>query len=642
MSNDATGYLVLKRPDGFGDVLPLTDNRRYTAGRATDSDMVLKDDLCSRRHAEMFRTPAGWVVRDMSSMNGCFVNDSRVTGTHPVGSGDVVRFGRTEYLFLHSLDHLPPVAESEPEATISDDGYHITRRADRTKYLPPQPAPAAAATLSADRLTQSDAVGVLYRLAVDTAAARSEDELAGLVLDALLRGTPAEVGAVLAVSEGGEVRTLVHKLRGAGPQTYHQVSNFVTREVLSTRQAVVAENVADEKHLRNRESLTEMRATSLICAPVAVADRILGLVHLYSTGSGGPLSADDLEFTLAAAKQFADVWERLRGRAGLTAENESLKAQLRIDSELVGKSEAIGRVMEQVGRAAGTKATVLIRGESGVGKELVARAIHLNSPRRDRAFICLNCAAITETLLESELFGHEKGAFTGATERMIGKFEAADTGTIFLDEIGELSGGAQAKLLRVLEGQPFERVGGNLPIKVDVRVVAATNRPLEDAVREGRFRKDLYFRLQVVQVDVPALRERITDVPLLAEHFLKKIVRETGRKRTGFTPAAVRKMSAHTWPGNVRELRNVVERAVVLGAGPQLDEADIWLSPLDLESAPVATPAYEPVPLDEIERRHILATLEHTAWNKSRASEILGIERSTLDRKIKGYGLLKK
>ncbi|MCU0703875.1 MAG: sigma 54-interacting transcriptional regulator [Fimbriiglobus sp.] len=636
MSTDATGFLVLKRADGFGDVIPLRDALRYTAGRAADCDVVLKDDLCSRRHGELFRSGAGWAVRDLNSMNGCFVNDSRVTGTHPLAGGDVVRFGRTEFLFLDSLDHLPPVADAD--ATVSDDGegYQITRRADRTKYLPPAPP-----SPPAGRLSTLDTVGVLYRLAVDTAAARTEEELAGMTLEALLGGTPAEVGAVLAVSDGGEVSSIAHRLRSNGPPTYHQVSNFVTREVLSTRQAVMAENVADEKHLRNRESLTELRATSLICAPVASGDRILGLVHLYATGASGQLTPDDLEFTLAAAKQLAVVWERLRGRVGLTAENESLKQQLRIDTELIGESEPITRVVEQVGLAAGTRATVLIRGESGVGKELVARAIHLNSPRRDRAFICLNCAAITESLLESELFGHEKGAFTGATERMIGKFEAADSGTIFLDEIGEMSGGAQAKLLRVLEGQPFERVGGNLPIRVDVRVVAATNRPLEDAVREGRFRKDLYFRLQVVQIDVPTLRERPDDVPLLANHFLKKIVRETGRKRTGFTPAAVRKLSGHTWPGNVRELRNVVERAVVLGAGPQIDDSDIWLSPLHLEAAPAIRPTYEAMPLEEVEKRHIAATLEHTGWNKSRAAEILGIERSTLDRKIKGYALKK-
>jgi Nif-specific regulatory protein len=269
--------------------------------------------------------------------------------------------------------------------------------------------------------------------------------------------------------------------------------------------------------------------------------------------------------------------------------------------------------------------------------------VHANSPRKDRPFVCLNCAALTETLLESELFGHEKGAFTGATERMAGKFESADGGTIFLDEIGEMALSTQAKFLRVLEGHPFERVGGNSPIKVDVRVVAATNSPLEDAVRAGSFRRDLFFRLQVVQIDVPPLRDRLDDVPLIAEHFLKRFVRETNRKIRGFSDAAVQKLKAYRWPGNVRELRNTVERAVALGSGPTIDAADIWLSELDV-GGPVfgaAGGGYRPEALEEVEKRHILETLRHTDWNKSQAAAILGIERSTLDRKIKGYDLKK-
>jgi DNA-binding NtrC family response regulator len=320
---------------------------------------------------------------------------------------------------------------------------------------------------------------------------------------------------------------------------------------------------------------------------------------------------------------------------------KSLKDQLRLESELVGESPALTNIEGQVARVAETKATVLIRGESGVGKELVARALHNSSPRRDAPFVTMNCAALTESLLESELFGHEKGAFTGATERMIGKFEAADAGTIFLDEIGEMALSTQAKFLRVLEGHPFERVGGNTPIKVDVRVVAATNRPLEEAVRAGTFRRDLFFRLQVVQLDVPPLRDRVEDVPLLAEHFLKRFVRETGRKIRGFTDGAVAKLRGYRWPGNVRELRNVVERAVALGSGPTIDASDIWLSELDVGSAVVAPLShhFKPESLEEVEKRHILETLKHTDWNKSQAAAILGIERSTLDRKIKGYGL---
>jgi Nif-specific regulatory protein len=223
---------------------------------------------------------------------------------------------------------------------------------------------------------------------------------------------------------------------------------------------------------------------------------------------------------------------------------------------------------------------------------------------------------------------------------MIGKFEAADQGTLFLDEIGEMALSTQAKFLRVLEGHSFERVGGNTPIKVDVRVVAATNRSLEDAVRASAFRRDLFYRLQVVEMTVPPLRDRISDVPLLANHFLKRFVRETGRKIRGFTPAAVEKLKRHSWPGNVRELRNVVERAVALGSGPVLDAGDVWLSNLEA-GAGVTLPElqYVPTSLEDMEKKHIRDTLEHTDWNKSQAAAILGIERSTLDRKIKTYDL---
>jgi Nif-specific regulatory protein len=286
---------------------------------------------------------------------------------------------------------------------------------------------------------------------------------------------------------------------------------------------------------------------------------------------------------------------------------------------------------------------VLIRGESGVGKELVARAVHFSSPRRTGPFVCLNCAALSETLLESELFGHEKGAFTGATERKIGKFEAADGGTLMLDEIGEMSSTIQAKFLRVLEGHPFERVGGSEQISVDVRVIAATNRDLEKDVTEGLFRRDLYFRLHVVDIVVPSLRKRPEDIAALAHHFLRKFNEETGRRLQGFSPAAMEALRRYRWPGNVRELKNVIERAVVLARGEHIDTEDLTLSKLATASDSVDALSqpeeYEPMSLAEIERRHILATLKSTGWNKSRTAGILGIERSTLDRKIRRYEL---
>jgi Nif-specific regulatory protein len=457
-----------------------------------------------------------------------------------------------------------------------------------------------------------------------------------MVLNALLEATPAEVGAILTLKESRNLEVTAQRHRDPKVTIYLPVSEFVSNEVMASREAILAEDVARDRYLKTRESLHGLGATSLICAPVIHQGKVHGLIHLYCTDPHRALSSEDLEFTMAVAKQLAMATHQVQKQESLEAANQTLRAQLRVESELVGDSRAIKEIHEQVGRVADTNATVLIRGESGVGKELVARAIHYSSPRREGPFVCL---------LESELFGHEKGAFTGATEKKIGKFEAAHQGTIFLDEIGEMSVGTQAKLLRILEGHPFERVGGGTPIRVDVRVVAATNQALEKAIQENRFRKDLFYRLQVVEIQVAPLRDRKEDIPLLADYFLKRFVRETGRKIRGFTEAAQRKMQAYSWPGNVRELRNVVERAVALGQGPTLDVKDIWLSSLEVpELRPPLTDgqSYEAVSLEEIEKRHIAQTLAHTDWNKSQAATILGIERSTLDRKIKGYNLKKE
>jgi Nif-specific regulatory protein len=482
------------------------------------------------------------------------------------------------------------------------------------------------------------ALANLYRIALDMAGAKTIKDLAETVLVGLFEGVPADYGAVMEVAHGRELEVLAHRSRGGSPPTYHKASQLVSTTVLDSREAVLAENVLGDPQLAGRDSIVGMKAASLICAPILDDDKILGLIHLYTTAPKR-FTDDDLEYTLAVASQMAGAWSQLRHADELFNTNRALKTALQIESELVGDSHSLKTIEEQIGKVAGTSATVLIRGESGVGKELVARAIHNSSPRRDGPFVTLNCAAITESLLESELFGHEKGAFTGATEKMIGKFEAADRGTIFLDEIGEMPLTTQSKFLRVLEGHPFERLGGNNRIQVDVRVVAATNRPLEQAVRESHFRRDLFFRLQVVEIRVPPLRDRMEDIPSLAEHFLKKFTRDFGRRIKGLTPDAIDRLQGYAWPGNVRELRNVIERAVALNDKPFLDAGDLWLTSLDPGSSGVHPIPYKPHSLDEMEKRHIAATLKYTDWNKSRAAEILGIERSTLDRKIKAYDL---
>jgi DNA-binding NtrC family response regulator len=320
----------------------------------------------------------------------------------------------------------------------------------------------------------------------------------------------------------------------------------------------------------------------------------------------------------------------------LVQENEALRRALRHDRQfrdLISKNARMQGVFDLTRTAARSQSTILIFGESGTGKELLARAIHAESPRHDGPFVAISCAALTETLLESELFGHEKGAFTGAATRRRGSFETAHGGTLFLDEIGDIGPKLQVDLLRVLEERTFCRVGGNDPIAVDVRVIAATNRDLDKAVAEGRFRDDLFYRLNVIPITLPPLRERAEDIPLLVEHFVERMSAEMGRKVDGVSREAMAMLLEHPFPGNVRELRNVVERAMVCAPGPLLQPADFRL-PGTVAPAPTLN-----VSLEEVERRHIASILEQADGNISQAARVLAIDRATLYSKIRKYGL---
>ena len=665
-SDSAASYLVVRDGNQWRDVFRLMPGQVTTVGRSSTNRVVVRDEVCSRNHCEVFQSGDRWLLRDLSSRNGTLVNGVTVEGDWPLEEGQIIQIGNCDLGFTSDLLHAFP----EPESTSQDN---TADTAEMMAFDDPSPesepeivdrrrenrfrdqASTVGGELDGEPGTQrtSRDLTSLYRLALDMGAARDAEQLAHVVLDGLFAGTRADIGAVLLLPKGLRNRPRSDELRVAAYRSvkdlpYQKVSDYLSSTVLVEAEAVLARDVADDSKLVDRDSLGQIHAQSVICAPLIARDVTFGVIHLYSTDRENLLESNDLEFSLAVADQLAVALDGLQDRESLVkglaqvqGENESLRSQLAIDSELVGDSEQMDELRGIIERIASTDATVLVRGESGVGKELVARAIHFRSRRRQGPFVCMNCAALSESLLESELFGHEKGAFTGATDRKPGKFEQSDGGTLFLDEVGEMPPAIQAKFLRALEGHPFERVGGRTAVDADVRVVAATNRDLEEAVAEGTFRKDLYYRLFVVEIQVAPLRDHAEDIVQLAHFFCDQFVKKSGREISGFTPGALAALKAYDWPGNVRELRNAVERTVILCAGDQISEADIQLSTLattdESSSSSSVVPSGGNVSLETLEQQHILAVLESTEWNKSQAARILGIERSTLDRKLKRY-----
>ncbi len=337
-----------------------------------------------------------------------------------------------------------------------------------------------------------------------------------------------------------------------------------------------------------------------------------------------PFKKDELVVKVRRALEHEQLLEENRKL------HQELQARFKFEG-IVGTSPKMQEVLRVAAAVAPTDATVLIYGETGTGKEVLARSIHYQSPRARGPFVAINCGAVPETLLETELFGHEKGAFTGAASSRMGKFEAADGGTILLDEVGDMSPAMQVKLLRVLQERTIERVGSNKPVRVDVRVIAATNKDLRQAIRDGRFREDLFYRLSVVPIELPPLRERVEDIPLLAQHFLEKYRQKYGKAVTGFTAQAVRKMRRYSWPGNVRELEFAVERAVILCRTSEVWAEDLWLGEAPGEEGLLS--------LAEVERQHIVRVLQHTEWNLQEAAKILGVSVTQLRRRLDQYGI---
>lgn len=664
MTSSGTGhdeYAFVLTWDGasWRDVVRLRQGQVTTIGRSATNRIVLQDDASSRNHCEIFYSDREWRLRDLKSRNGTSVRGKVVSGDFPLQSGDVICIGECRLAFTTSLETAPispPGLPGSPgeRATSATQTAVNQGREPSILHRTAKPEFLSASASSEGALNYGTELAKLYGLGLEMGAAKTRQQLTDVVLVSLARETVASISAILLASQeasGPPMPSDLHVVAYHSQKDlpYRRVSDNLSRIVLTRREAILARDVGDDRQLSVFDSLGEMKALSVICAPITAAERVLGLIHLYSTNPDNPLDKHDLEFTLAVANQLAVALGHLQERDSLQnglaqarSVNESLRSQLLQEQNLIGETASMTELKERISLIAETHANVLIRGESGCGKELIARSIHSMSPRKDAPFVCINCAALNESLLESELFGHEKGAFTGAVDRKIGRFEQADGGTLFLDEVGEMSPSIQAKFLRVLEGYPFERIGGRKPIQVNVRIVAATNRDLEEAVEDGDFRKDLYFRLQVAEITASPLRERRDDIELLANAFLKKFVEKTGRVIKGFTDEAMQLLREYNWPGNVRELQNTIERTVILCRNEVVRASDVQLSSLGsrptTQIAERGTPGeYREVSMADIEQEHILKTLEYTGWNKSKSAQILGIERSTLDRKLKRY-----
>ncbi len=651
-AGDRGAYLVLQAGNRWSDIFRLVPPAQATLGRASSNQIVIRSDQASRRHTQISWQNDCWFVQDMGSRNGTFLNGQKISSPHELDDGDLIEIAGFSIQFTkqihgtttHNIESAIVKQSTDDQLTMEMDPSQITDRRRKSQYLHSAQGDPGTSTASHQ----------LLRLAFSVARIESVNDAVDAALESLNQNTALGTAAgYVTKKQSKSVSTLGDLALVAtvqsGTRSYRRPPDPLLQSVSAQDgQAVLARNVVGDAKLATENSRGEIDVESLIIAPVRDHEGVLrGLLHLTTSAGEQALHGSDLEFVVAVAEILAESLAGLTTRSKLNQslrqsrrQVKQLQQQLGDRVQIVGESSAIGNIVQQVSLAAPTNATILVRGESGVGKELVAAAIHHASARREGPMICMNCAALSPSLLESELFGHEKGAFTGATDRKQGKFEAADGGTLMLDEIGEMNAEIQAKFLRVLEGHPFERVGGHAPISVDVRVVAATNRDLQAMVREGKFRQDLFYRLHVVEVLVPPLRDRGKDVVLLAEFFLNRFNQEMGRKITGLTEAAKKRLLGYSWPGNIRELKNVIERAVVLNTKTVIDESDLALSPAvhgDDAAHRGSDDGNVEITLAKLERSHIERVLRHTGGNKSRASAILGIERSTLDRKLKKF-----
>lgn len=609
-------YLTILTGPRAGTNFALDARRQTHIGRGTDCHISLPDPLCSRVHATLTFSPDGWVLRDAESRNGTLVNGQKIDEA-TIADGNTIRVGSAEFEF-HESEEPPTAKGDDPQLmqTIVQD-LPIAVQESHEDSLAGLPS-----------TEQVKELMLLYQLCIKLLGCGDPNRVLESALDLLRKRTAASVVGFLSVSDQGSLQPKIVIPKDAANRV--TLNQSLTELVSRQGHAVWVANQSSQDGTQHLGHFADA-----VCAPLVRRNEdgeraTLGAIHVYL--EDGRFRQSDFDFIISVANIVAIALVRARALTTLQSDYQRLVEKSPGHDELIGNCPSMRDLKSKINRVARAPGCVLIRGESGSGKELVARAIHRTSPRADRPMVSVNCAAIPGELIESQLFGHKAGSFTSADRDHIGFFQQADLGTLFLDEVGELTLEGQAKLLRILEGHPFLPVGGTEEISVDVRVIAATNQNLQKYVRDKRFREDLYYRLSVFELYLPPLRDRGDDIGLLVDFFLDHFRRLHGRPNMGITDTARNTLVSYRWPGNVRQLRNVLDSAVVLA-----DEDQIRPHDLALRDAGSSSTELETLRIDEWEKRLITEALNRTADNVPEAAKLLGIGRATLYRKIEQY-----
>ena len=603
-----------------------------TIGRDPTNLLAIGDPSLSRRHCVITRDGEHLKIRDLDSRNGTFVNGEAVKDA-VLQDGDQLSFGDSVFVLQLGEEAEKPAAG----AVEFDDGLtHATAQLRPQDVIYLHPEQILNQLPATSRIARN--LNALLKISRVIHAISDLETLQAQILNLIFEVTPAENGVILLEPLGADQfgsKFACDRL-GNKHKTI-KVSRTITRQVMEQGLAILGSDVPAT--LKDVQSLVISKVRSLLCVPLTVFHRITGCIYLDTTTMAARLEEENLQMVAAIAGISAVALDNARRLQWLEQENLRLTTEINLEHNMVGDSPAIKEVFHVLSRVARVDSTVLIEGESGTGKELAARAIHRNSPRASKPFSALNCAAISEGLLESELFGHEKGSFTGSVGLHKGKFEVANGGTVFLDEIAEMAPALQSKLLRVLQEREFERVGGTRTIPVDIRLVAATNKDLREAVKDGTFRSDLYFRLNVVSLVMPPLRDRREDIPMLTNYFVEKLAQKSNLKPKPLSPEAVACLLNYDWPGNVRELENAIERALVMSVSDMILPEDLPETILERESPPGVNAAKYHLALKELKKKLILDAIEEAHGNYTEAAHSLGVHPNYLHRLIRNLGL---